>query len=206
MLAYPPIRHLLRRLASASGRLWHGYVPLAEHQRGLDVGCGPHKRIGFWGADIYVCPGVDVICDLDGSSLPFADNSLDVVYASHVLEHIDNLTELLVEVARVLKLGGKLQIVLPYAGSLRAFQDPTHVRYFTLKTFEYYISQGARVTGWYMPKPFTRISKRQLTFGLGPMSLCIALLVNRSQFLLDLYESSALRIVPARDLQVELEK
>src|SRR5690606_14103760 len=125
----------------------------------------------------------DVICDLS-CNLPFANNTFDLVFASHVLEHITNLDDMLGETSRVLKPKGKLQVSLPYAGSLRAFQDPTHVRFFTLKTFEYFISEGSSVGTWYMPQYFRRITRRQLTFGNNPLSTIMALLVNRNQKLL----------------------
>ncbi|MEW6671034.1 MAG: methyltransferase domain-containing protein [Thermodesulfobacteriota bacterium] len=150
--------------------------------------------------------GIDVICDLEDSNLPFTSNIFDEVNASHILEHIVNLDNVLNEISRVMKPGAKLQITLPYAGCLRAFQDPTHVRFFTLRTFEYYINDESSVGGWYQRKYFKRITRRHLVFGRGPISLLMSIVVNRSQHLLYLYESSILRIIPARDLQVELEK
>jgi SAM-dependent methyltransferase len=46
---------------------------------------------------------------------PFADGGVDVVYLSHVLEHLDAPTRsnVLTEAARVLKIGGVLRIVVP---------------------------------------------------------------------------------------------
>lgn len=47
--------------------------------------------------------------------LPFASNSVDVVYHSHLLEHLDTdtATTFLMEAKRVLKLGGIHRIVVP---------------------------------------------------------------------------------------------
>lgn len=47
--------------------------------------------------------------------IPFADNSVDVVYHSHVLEHLDrDVAALFIsEIGRVLKPGGVLRIVVP---------------------------------------------------------------------------------------------
>lgn len=208
------IKRLLRRLvyaflrwvAKAQGVLWADGVMLAEGQKGLDIGCGPKKMPGFVGVDICACSGVDVICDLEAEALPFVAESFDTVYAKHIFEHIRNLEHLLAEISRVMKPGGRLLISVPYAGDLRAFQDPSHVRFFTLKTFEYFVSEGSRVGGWYAPKCFRRITKRSLVFRRGPLSLAISVLVNRKLSLLDLYESSILRAIPAADLQVELER
>lgn len=47
--------------------------------------------------------------------LPFSDESADVVYSSHTLEHFDKATGLafLAECHRVLKIGGIIRIVVP---------------------------------------------------------------------------------------------
>ena len=205
-LARRAVRSMYVQIHQWQGSLWNRNTPPGEDRRGLDIGCGPRKRSGFIGADLVPVAGVDVICDLANGKWPFADNTFDVVNASHVFEHIADLDFVLSETARVIKHGAKLQVSLPYAGDLRAFQDPTHVRFFTLKTFEYYVAEGSRVGAWYQPKYFRQITRRHLVFGLGPLSLLMGLIVNRSQYLLDLYEASFLRVIAAKDLQVELEK
>lgn len=192
-------------LTRAQGVLWdRSMVPVGG--LGLDLGCGPKKRHGFVGLDRWAGPAVDVVCDFEEASLPFADETFVIVHANHVLEHVRRLEELLAEVARVLRPGGVFQVGVPYAGSLRAFQDPTHVRYFTLKSFEYFVREGARVGGWYMEKPFRRIRRRSLVFRARPLPLLTSVFVNRGLRLLDAYEASILRSIPAEDLLVELEK
>jgi SAM-dependent methyltransferase len=49
------------------------------------------------------------------SRLPLADNSADVVYSSHFLEHIprDLVAGFLAECHRIIKVGGRLRLVLP---------------------------------------------------------------------------------------------
>lgn len=196
-----------RWLTRARGALWDRSERPTDMQRGLDVGCGPKKRAGFIGVDRYPAPCVDVVCDLEHGILPFADETFHVVYTNHVLEHVGNLDKVLADISRVMKKGAKLQIGVPYAGDLRAFQDPTHVRFFTLKTFEYFVRNGSRVGSWHTSKYFGRITRRRLFFGVGPLSVLMALIVNRHLALLDFYEASFLRAIrPARDLHIELEK
>jgi ubiquinone/menaquinone biosynthesis C-methylase UbiE len=65
-------------------------------------------------------------------SLPFADNSFDVVYSSHVLEHVESETKALNEMKRVLKPGGVLIIGMPTASMsivslLSAWIFTTHI-------------------------------------------------------------------------------
>lgn len=107
----------------------------------LDLGCGNNKKPSFIGIDKELFPGnVDVVTDLDvpGMALPYTDDSVDEIRAEHFLEHIHNLFPLMNECFRVLKPGGKFEIIVPLAESPMAFGDPTHVRFFTGETFHYF--------------------------------------------------------------------
>lgn len=55
-----------------------------------------------------------IVCNL-AKGIPFEDNSMDVVYHSHMLEHLDRdaALDFLQEVKRVLKPGGIHRIVVP---------------------------------------------------------------------------------------------
>lgn len=91
----------------------------------LDFGCGakPYKEL-FLHCKSYV--GVDyegaghnhnneeIDFFYDGKSLPFADKKFDCVFASEVFEHLFNLSEILQELNRVMKNGGKLLITCPF--------------------------------------------------------------------------------------------
>ena len=90
---------------------------------GLDVGCGPRR------ADPSII-GVDhhqgEWCDVDGQprysaadvvadarSLPYEDGSVDLVVSTHVLEHFADPMEVLAEWMRVLRVGGRIALVVP---------------------------------------------------------------------------------------------
>ena len=49
----------------------------------------------------------------DGTQLPFADNTFDVVITSEVLEHIQNDVSAIAEMVRVLKPGGRFAGTVP---------------------------------------------------------------------------------------------
>jgi len=56
----------------------------------LDLGCGDNKQGADWiGMDYRPLPGVDIVHDLELFPYPLPDQSVDLVMASHVLEHID---------------------------------------------------------------------------------------------------------------------
>jgi len=49
----------------------------------------------------------------DAQYLPFRDSCFDKVIASHVIEHLDDPIMFLKEVRRILKIGGRLTLILP---------------------------------------------------------------------------------------------
>ena len=86
----------------------------------LDVGCGSGMEAAYLnillGAKVH---GIDVVDDFDawaatkahlitynGVAIPFPDDSFDIVYAYHVLEHVEDVPTLLGQVVRVLKSSG----------------------------------------------------------------------------------------------------
>ncbi|HYE89037.1 MAG TPA: methyltransferase domain-containing protein [Vicinamibacterales bacterium] len=120
----------------------------------LNLGCGRNPEPGFINVD-RVSPNSDVVAwDLEmppcpplapDSAEPWLGGykrqrreSVDCVLASHVLEHIVNIIPLMREIHRVLKPGGYLLACTPYASSDDAVEDPTHVRYFTERSWYYF--------------------------------------------------------------------
>lgn len=90
---------------------------------GLDIGCGPKK---VWPHMIGIDSGKDVelfgiamrpdVVVGNAERLPlFADNAIENVFSSHLLEHLDDWHAALREWWRVLKVGGHLALYLPHA-------------------------------------------------------------------------------------------
>ena len=126
-------RWIARRLPMSASRI-------------LDIGCGngalfPWIRasrvtgIDFAQAGLRqtrTCqPAARLACG-DGSSLPFADNSFDVITAQHVIEHLPDAGTALAQWRRVLRPGGTLLVVTPNARFVdpSVFDDPTHRQLF----------------------------------------------------------------------------
>jgi len=102
----------------------------------LDIACGKNKRDGFIGVDIW--EGADIVCDLENFPWPFADESVDEIYCSHYIEHTPDLIAFANEIYRIMKIGATAYILAPYYSSIRAWQDPTHVRAISENTFLYF--------------------------------------------------------------------
>lgn len=83
-----------------------------------------------------------------------------MIFANQVLEHVRDLTPLLMEIHRILKPGGQLLAHVPYFRSSLAHIDPTHIKYFTLDTLDYYV-QGSWLYNVYRfsDTSFSRIEK-----------------------------------------------
>lgn len=69
------------------------------------------ERFGVYETADLAMPGVDHRVDLQ--ALPFADASYDVVYASHVLEHVPDDRRAIAEIRRVLRPGGLAVLPVP---------------------------------------------------------------------------------------------
>jgi SAM-dependent methyltransferase len=91
----------------------------------MDFGCGskPYRSLfhvqEYIGVD-FENPGhphmneqIDVF--YDGKRLPFEAGTFDSIFCSEVFEHVFNLDEVLRELHRVLKVGGKILVTCPFA-------------------------------------------------------------------------------------------
>jgi SAM-dependent methyltransferase len=128
--------------------------------------------------------GFEVVAtDIERDSFPFASDSVDLVVANQVLEHMKEVFWVLHESARVLRVGGSLVIGVPNLASLHnrallAFgRQPTslanwsaHVRGYTradlLATIAKPFPEGFRLAEWRganfypLPGPLARLAAR----------------------------------------------
>jgi SAM-dependent methyltransferase len=101
----------------------------------LNLGCGPDYRPGWVNLDHDSRFSPDVEHDLDRFPYPFADGEFDLVYCSHILEHLEHLIEALAEVERILRPGGVVHVRVPHFSNGIGYNDPTHRRFFGWFTF-----------------------------------------------------------------------
>jgi hypothetical protein len=135
-------RRLLRRVIGRMRGIFAVWDLLQTSEdepiRVIDIGCGSVKQLSSSiGVDHFLQPAVDVLTDVE-RGLPFLDDSIDQVFAVHILEHVQDVVALMNEAHRVLKRNGVLHILTPYWRSGVAAADPTHIHFFSTETFKYF--------------------------------------------------------------------
>ncbi len=97
----------------------------------LNLGCGRLILDGYVNVDVQ---GGEIRADAE--YLPFKAEVFDEVLASHILEHVQDLTRVMSEIHSVLKVGGNLRVYVPYG--LRSLYNPFHVRAFGFDTMSHF--------------------------------------------------------------------
>lgn len=106
---------------------------IKENTKFLDVGCASGyammKASERRGCDVF---GIDPepnkfgvkfdnknikIIKANAEELPFDDKTFDVVYSSHVIEHVSDINQTLREISRVVKDNGRVIIIVPTSQS-----------------------------------------------------------------------------------------
>lgn len=107
----------------------------------VDIGGGLYPRKGYLTVDQE---GGDITCDLN-EGIPLPDNSVGVINASHVLEHLRDPIKSMREIHRVLAHGGWAMIEVPSTDGRGAWQDPTHVSFWNEHSFWYYTNKDKAI-------------------------------------------------------------
>ena len=136
------------------------------------------KNLEYTSADLF-SPIVDVKADI--LDLPFEDESFDVIFCNHVLEHIIDDKKAMSELYRVMKKGGWGILQVPMKNSLeKTYEDFTitdpkerqkhfgqydHVRWYGMDYFERLKSVGFSVDINFYSQNFSE--QEQKRFGLN---------------------------------------
>lgn len=93
----------------------------------LNLGCGEHQLSDHINVDLYGSP--DVKHDLNLAPYPWDDCTVDGIVAFHIFEHLDDWWLAFTECARILKIGGILEMRVPDESSSSAltYRDHHHV-------------------------------------------------------------------------------
>ena len=175
----------------------------------LELGCGSCKQQGRIGIDKLDLPGVDIVANLE-DGLPFLpDRSVDTVYCRSILEHLHNFERIVREIMRVLKPSGKAIVFVPHFSNPYFYSDFTHVRFFGLYTFQYFVDSRnqlvRKVPSFYTDVKLTILSQK-LVFS-SPFRLrsylkrFFGLLVNAHPRLQEFYEEILCYVVPCYGIE-----
>ena len=130
---------LINRWNPRNFEIIRDWVAPSPGDRILDVGCGKGhlvKALSELGidavgidlnpnaADVAVVPRVRT---MSATSLEFEDGAFDAVVSFHAIEHIPSIEDVLREMARVVKPGGKVLLVYPAEPIRGLYAIPTSV-------------------------------------------------------------------------------
>jgi SAM-dependent methyltransferase len=137
-----------------------GYHSKVQQQRGaaapwrparLQLGSGKDYKPGWLNVDILDSTLPDAVLDLaKPQTWPLSlrsetvgpvelhADSLSMVYANNVLEHVADLPQLMSNCLTLLREGGEMHIEVPHERARTAWQDPTHVRAMNENSWVYY--------------------------------------------------------------------
>ena len=103
----------------------------------VNMGAGNTRIEGAINIDIS--PKADISLNLGVDPLPFDDESVDLIYSDHTIEHVENYLYLIGEVNRVLKKGGCFLVGVPYV-TLTKYHlvNPYHLHNFNEYSFDFF--------------------------------------------------------------------
>lgn len=115
---------------------WRYYLSEAPEGQRIDLGPGEARALGFIG--MGKDGDVQIEHNLEEIPWPLEDNSVAVIRANHVLEHLSDPTTNMLEIHRVLMPGGIAIITVPSTIGEGAFAHPGHKSYWNKLSFYFW--------------------------------------------------------------------
>lgn len=106
----------------------------------LNLGCSDQQMTRPGWVNVDLCPPCDVVADLS-QRWPWEDSSVTLIKAWDIVEHLPNKLLTMNEAWRVLRPGGQIDIWVPTTDGRGAFQDPTHVSFWTPNDLFYFCQE-----------------------------------------------------------------
>lgn len=139
--------------------------------------------------------------------IPYPDESVSLIVLQDILEHIADLNFALSECHRVLLPKGLIIVRVPHFTYHRAYEDPTHIRFYSVRSFDFFLTDHNRS---YQSSFSFRSVISNLTFLLKwyyPLNIIVERAVNFNRYSQYIYESSFLRsLFPAENICLILSK
>ena len=118
---------------------WSEMINSNNDKKILNVGPGLNKIEKTISIDISKSVNPDIVWDLNKNPWPIETSSIDTIIALNVIEHLDDTVKTIEELHRISKPNGTIYILCPHFSSASAFLDPTHKKFFSNRTFDYFI-------------------------------------------------------------------
>ena len=167
----------------------------------LNLGSGEDYKPGWVNLDYNKRYKTDIIHNLDKFPYPFKNNEFDLVYCSHVLEHVDDFFRTLKELSRILKKEGILHLKVPHFSNGNGYSDLSHKRFFGWFTFNHLTE------GYYNENIGFKIAKKRFNFLAEKHKILNAMFswifnITPKQF----YERFLCWIIPVGEIEINLKK
>lgn len=158
----------------------------------LDIGCSRNKIPGAIGIDIDPSCDADILHDLNVYPYPIESNSVDQIFAKHIIEHLNDPRSFLKELYRILKPGGTAFVETPHFSCRVAYSEPEHKLFYSYFMFDELL-KGLDF----------RILRREITFYKSFRHFGIQYLANKFP---DAYERFWTYLFPAENVTLLAEK
>lgn len=136
----------------------------------IDLGGRFNCPLGYTSVDLL---DADIIMDLNKDWDQIEDNSLGIIRAYHLLEHLDDPIHFFNQAYKKLVSGGVLMLEVPSTnnGGLGAFSDPTHKSFFNIRSIEYYTNQA--ISQYIQPQYNGRFQKSRVVEYMWNDGCCV---------------------------------
>lgn len=180
----------------------------------LEFGPGEVKKFtNSISIDCVEKESVDIVHDLSNGLEFVSDSSVDIIYSSHFLEHVDDLEGLMIEIHRVLKSGGKKIGAVPHFSNSYFYSDYTHKNFWGMYTLLYFSNDKffkREVPRYYNQLDF-RINEINLNFS-SPFLLrnifrkVFGRVINSCKFFQEFYEENLTGLISCYEIYFVIEK
>ena len=180
----------------------------------LELGVG-QKKIDptSIGIDVIDGPACDVVGDAIEVLGSLPDSCVERVYASHFIEHVESVDELLRSLVRVCTKDAKIIIIAPHFSNPFFYSDPTHQATYGLYTFLYYAQSNyfrrsvpsyCRINGLVLIGVTIGFSSYPPNYVRHGLKKIVQYIVNSSAWAQEFYEEALCWLLPGYEIKYEL--
>ena len=185
----------------------------------IELGCGKSKiNSEAIGIDLLDYECVDLVGDIFHVLEAFPDGSVESIYSTHFLEHVNasDFELIFSEMSRILRPEGKIKIIVPRFSNPYYYLDPTHRTPFGLYTLSYICHEEIfkRKVPQYTSKLPLLLSSVKMVFAPFYSYQFFRLIfkkifgkiINSSMFAREFYEENLCWMIPCYELHFSLIK